>query len=419
MREVQVQRRIRHALIALIVAAVVGTPLGALDLGGNINSQSNLENATPAFRNSLSMYLRRNPEASPDGTLRWVVEGSVSAITTDRDGHGLETLWVPDVNLARIETIHPGVLGAPQSALRTAGGRITFSEPTNLIYADRIDGLRVGFEFPRVSITAGGGYTGLIPGANSGVVMSADDAIARENPGEYAGARRVVATASIAAPELLGLQRVTAGGLAQFDARGRYISERLNSQYAFLQLDGPLVGSVYSEIAGAASFVQRTQYADFDIEVDSESSVGVAGRVQTRAYLGANDASVVTASARYASGDGEPFGAFTPATAPAVRLLGPVRMSNLALFKLDYAFRPFAGRPGSQARSLELSAYGAVDLPADFDAEGGFRGIEAGARTTLRFLSDVGGRIWAGAYIPGEEDADVQFLGRLDLSTSF
>lgn len=417
MRETNVLAK--RALFAVLLTGFLVAPVHSLDFGGNVNSRTSLENTTAGFRNSLSVFVRQNPETSPDGTVRWVAEGSVTAVTTEVDGNGFSTDWIPDINLMRIEAVMPGLLGRPQSVFRATGGRFALSEPTGLVFADRVDGIRVGLDFPRISVTAGGGYTGLIAGANSGIAISADDGIARDDPDEYAGARRAVATVNLTVPQLIGVQSLRGGGLVQFDMRDEYEAEKVNSQYVYMQLDGRLAGNLYTEAAAAASYVQRS-LVDIDDEVllDPETTVGVAGRLQTRMYFGDHDDTVFTGRARYASGDHGPLGAFTPATAAAVQLLGPAQLSDVVLFKLDVAHRPFAGRPGARARSLELSGYAAADFPGDFGG-GAFRGLESGGRVTLRFLSDLGARIWAGAYIPGDEDADMQFLGRLDVSTSF
>ena len=404
---------------AALLAGVLSISAHGLDVGGNINSRTGLENTTPSLRNSVSLFVRRNPVTTEDGSLRWVVEGSVTAFTAEDDDGEMQTQWVPDLSILRVRGTASGLAG-PGTALRYRFGRIPFADGSRLIFSDRIDGARLDLDLARTTITIAAGYTGLLAGRNSGIVVSADDSIDREDPDTYSGSQRIVTAAGLRFPEFIGRQTATLGGLAQFDVRGEYEAQRVHSQYAYLQLDGPLFGDLYYELGGAGSFAWISEVDVDDGELlDPDLLIGLSGRLQTRLYLGANEESVIDARARYATGPGEPVGSFVPiATAPP-DVLSAVARSDVAHFMLNYAYRPFAGHPGGRARSLEIAAYSAVDYPADFAVDGPFRGLEAGGRITTRFFSDLGARLMAGAHIPGDDDEDVRFLGRLDISTSF
>ena len=407
----------------LVLLTFSALPALSIDVGGNINSQSTLEDETPAFRNALSLYLARNPVVSTtEPTLRWLAEGSVTAITEQDENEDFETDLVPDVDLLRAELILPELLGAGTS-VRSALGRTPYSDRPGLVFSDRLDGARFDLDFRRASVRVGAGYTGLIAGRNSGVVMSVDDSLDRENPDVYSGSRRVITGVGARLREVAGRQNLVVGALAQFDVRDEYVAQKINSQYGYMQLDGPVAGDLYYELGAATSFAQRTEV---DVETEellddeTEHIIGAAGRLQTQLYLGEAEQSVITALAYYGSGPGDGLGSYIPVTPPDIDILSSVSGSDVALAKFNYAFRPFAGQPGARARSLEVSAYGAIDYPADFDVDGDpFRGLESGARVTFRPLSDLGARLVAAGYIPGDDPGELEFLGRLQVSTSF
>ncbi|MFP4644636.1 MAG: hypothetical protein ACLFM0_09800 [Spirochaetales bacterium] len=416
MRNGLLLRRTVAVLPVLVAFAVF--PVSSLDVGANIDGQSTLEDDTPSFRNGFSLYLERNPVVSTsEPTLRWLAEASVTAITEQNDADELETEFVPDVDVFRLEMVFPQLLGETTSA-RSVLGRTSYSDRPGLVFSDRIDGTQLELDFPGASVRVAAGYTGLIAGRNSGVVVSVDDSLDRSDSDVYSGSQRIVTGAELRARELAAAQSLVVGALAQFDARGEgeYEEQKIDSQYGYLQFDGPVTSDLYYELGGATSFAQRT-------EVNAEDNgaalvVGAAGRLQTRAYLGENEHSVITALAHYASG-ADTIGEYIPVTAPDVDILSGVPRNDLALAQLDYAYRPFAGEPGAKARSLEVSAYTAVDYPADFVADGPFRGLESGARVTFRPFSDFGARLVTAGYIPGDNLEEPRFLGRLQLSTSF
>lgn len=410
---------VRAAVSILVVACVAAAPLVALDAGGNINSRTGLENDTPSFRNSVSLFVRRNPAAGENAAVRWVLEGSVTAITTEDEDGDLETELVPDINIFRIRGRVSELAGAG-TALRYRVGRIAFADPSRIIFSDRIDGGRFDLDLRGATVTLAAGYTGLIAGLNSGVVVSADDAIDRDDRFTYSGSRRVITAAGLRFPELIGRRSVGVGALAQFDTRGEYEEQRIHSQYGYLHTDGPIAGDLYHELGGAVGFAQISEVDVNDGDLlDPELTIGLSGRLRTWLYLGANEESVIEVQGRYATGPGDPIGSYVPVATPTPGVLADTPRSDMAHLMLRYGYRPFAGHPGGRARSLEVSVYSAVDYPADFAVEGPYRELEAGVRVTTRFFSDLGAQLTAGGAFPGDDDEDPRFLGRLDISTSF
>ena len=414
----QITRRIAVPIMAFLVF-FVAVPVVAQEFGGNIDSRSEQDGEVRSFRNSFTFFARRNPVQGNDARIRWLIEGSVTGFTSEKDDveddedREYETEWVPDLNVARVRGSFIGLAGEG-SVLRYRAGRISFSDPARLVYADRIDGLRLDLDLPTTTLTLAGGYTGFLAGRRSAVLVSVDDAIDREDRFTYWGSQRAVTSLGASFPEFFAGQNASMGGVAQFDVRGDYEEQRVHSQYAYANVDGRLVGDFYYELGGAAGFAQVSEVdSDGDLR-DPDIEVGFSSVLRTRLFLGANEGGRIESEARYVQDT------FVPVATSEPGVLGQAPRSDVAHFLLRYGFRPFAGSPGARARSLELGAFGAVDYPADFDTDGDrSRGLETGVQITTRFFSDFGASLSTGFYAPGADDEDNRFVGRLDLSTSF
>ncbi|MFW6387700.1 MAG: hypothetical protein ACOC0B_00355 [bacterium] len=417
---------------ALTVATLLFFPFGelsALDVGSNMNSRSvvrvddtSFENLDPSLRNTVSAWVRHRPVvSSSEPTGRFLFESSVTNLLDMNDADEWESQFVFDVDVLRLDGTFPQ-WGPPGALVRLSAGRFPLSEPSGLVFSDRVDGASLTFDFPDFSMVFAGGYTGLLAGENSGVVMTSSDLVDASDSETLTAPNRLLATAHTTFPEAFGTQSVDAGVLAQWDQRSEFdaTGEKLDSQYLFAAIDGPFGESMYYDAAFATSLQQRSpaDVSEPDGLADAEFGVGLGALLRGRYYLGASDSSVITAEGRFGSGDGDTLTAFTPVTDPSLNLLNPVSGEDSLALMLDYAWRPFAGEPGSKARSLELSAYGAVSTNADPTAAGSYQGTEAGTRVTYRPLSDLGGRLWLGTYMPSDID-NSEFIGRIEFSSSF
>lgn len=328
-----------------------------------------------------------------------------------------------DLDTLRIDGFFPEWRN-PEDLVRTSIGRFPIAEASGLVFSDRIDGASMSFDFPDYGLVFAGGFTGLIPGGATGVLMTADDVLDAGDASTFGASSRLLGFAQASVPEAFARQAVSAGVLAQTDLRQGFdtgdADEKLNSQYIFATLGGPLTGDLYYSTALALSFQQLLVADPLSPNglSDPENSIGLAAHLQAQYYLDPAGGSIITAMARYGSAAGDTLGAFTPMTGPAVSLLNPISASDLSFFMLDYALRPFAGQPGARARSLEVSAYSAVTAGANPFADGSYEGVEAGSRVTYRPFSDLGARLWLGTFVPSETD-DTRVYGRLELSASF
>lgn len=418
----------KTAALAFLFAAVAA-PLAAIDYGANLNSRTAFDgpvdfaDGNPVFRNTLSGFVRRNPVTRNETFGRVLLELSVTnTLSRTTDGDWASSTLV-DLDTFRIDGFFPEWRN-PEDLVRTSIGRFPIAEASGLVFSDRIDGASMSFDFPDYGLVFAGGFTGLIPGGATGVLMTADDVLDAGDASTIGASSRLLGFAQATVPEAFARQAVSAGVLAQTDLRQGFdtgdADEKLNSQYIFATLGGPLTGDLYYSTALALSF-QQLSFADPlspNGLSDPENSIGIGAQLQAQYYLDPAGGSVITAMARYGSAAGDTLGAFTPMTGPAVSLLNPISASDLSFFMLDYALRPFAGQSGARARSLEVSAYSAVTAGANPFADGSYEGVEAGSRVTYRPFSDLGARLWVGTFIPSETD-DTRVYGRLELSASF
>lgn len=393
------------------------TGLGDVDFGANINSRSDLRDGDPSFRNDLSLWLRSEPEFRGIPTFSFVADVGATNISRYTEDEGWNVRNLADVNALRLGGIFPD-RPEPGMIFRLRAGRFRASEPTGLIFSGRIDGIGFTVESSRLIMNFTGGYTGFIGKHNSSVSVSDEDVIDQSDDDVFFAPPRLLGLATAEIPDLIGRQSLELGGVIQGDQRSDDNGDEIqtvNSQYAYLAVNGPLADSLYYDAALASAFIQTADPGE-----QSESEVGVAGLLRGRYFAGADDRHVVTLEGRYGSGASAQTGNFVPVSTPSLGLLNSYSGRDLVNVQLDYSVRPLADSPRRGARSLQLSAYGsgAFRAVAD-DVASSVRGYETGTRITVRPVSDFGGRISAAGFFPGQEPGDPEFVGRLELSMRY
>ncbi|MFP4510988.1 MAG: hypothetical protein ACLFNQ_12775, partial [Spirochaetaceae bacterium] len=252
----------KSAVLALMFAALA-TNLAAVDYGANLNSRSAFDgpvdfvDGNPVFRNTISGFLRRTPVTSRETTGRFLLEASVTnTLSQNTDGDWVADYLV-DLDILRIDGIFPQ-WRTPEDLVRTSLGRFPIAESSGLVFSDRIDGASMSLDFPDYGLVFAGGFTGLMPSAASGVIMTADDVLDAGDAEVTTASNRVLAFAQATVPEAFARQAVSAGVLTQTDLRQGFdtgdADEKLNSQYLYATLRGPLVADLYYDAALAVSF---------------------------------------------------------------------------------------------------------------------------------------------------------------------
>lgn len=400
----------------------------ALDVGGFLESttsfqQDGQDNSEFGFQNVARLYVSRNPQISGPLTLRWRAQVSAGNSFDVTDGQASEEQWVFDADQLDLRWTAPDAF-ASNSVFRGSVGRFAFTDTSGLIFDDRIDGLSLSLDFPSVTTSVSGGYTGLLTKENSAIQVSGDDAIDALDDNEALAPPRIVSGLSFIFPEIIGRQSASVEALAQWDARERYTEEKVDTQYIYMTGNGPVSEKLYYDFALVGNSTRRfanetgDDTAERDNLSDAEQEFGIAGHLRSQLFLDTEGRNLVTGLVRYGSGGEGDIDPFTPVAPQQPDLLAPAGVADTTLFLLDYSFNPFAGRNGAASRRLELSAYGTADYsarPAEGDA---YRGTEAGARVTARPFSDFGAKLH-GATRYNAEDNTFSPFGKIELSASF
>ena len=402
--------------IALLFAAVllfVAAGASALDVGGNFNSRTDLRDEQTTLGNTASLWARNNPITGPDPMLRYVIEAEATSDVSWIDGEQ-ETDLYADLALANVRATLPG-MPADQAVSEVTVGRYAFAEETGLIFSDRVDGSLLRIDLPVLSVQATAGYSGLIDGRTTGILMTGDDLADVADDDERAGSRRIVTALSATVVQLADRHDLSAGVLAQWDTRdGDEAGEVLDSQYAYLAADGAVTGNLYYNAGLIGSANQREGEA-----FDQETGMALAAIAEGELFLGAQDNHIVTLTSRWASGADDPFDAYVPISADGFDTLGPADVSDSFALGLDYEVRPFEGMEGAAGEWLGLSGYSVADWPADFEGDEAYRSLEAGARLAARPFSDLGGQLRLAGISHGDEPETINLQGRIEVSASF
>ncbi len=261
-----------------------------------------------------------------------------------------------------------------------AGGRLAFAEPSGLLLynpealvpAQRADGVRADFRYPRVYWSVGAGYLGLLDKRINRIRMSPPDGDDLLDPAVYTAPPRVLVVGVVEASSLFRRQDAGFTATAQFDARGG--AEPVHTVYIGPTVGGPVIDGLRQR---SSLILAVTPGAD------SGSAIALAGSHLLRYRIPV----VIPANAwlrlEYTSG-GSVIGAF-----PA--LAGPAPTDTVV------------GEVGAHIRATGFPAAGlwAADLALRIISAptSGYEATEIELGVTHRPLADVGVRVDGGATI--------------------
>ena len=412
--------RTRAFVSLLVVVLLLGLAdsASALDYGVNLNSRTDVSEDELFARNSASAWLRSVPRPSSDSlTVHYLLQASVYSEVESIEWEAPEHQFYPDLDLANVTLIVPELL-LERTRSDVTVGRLSASEPTGLIFSDRIDGIAVKVGSSTLSVDAAVGYTGLFDGRTHGLALSIPDTVDQNDPDVWSASQRIIADTRVTFLGVPGRQIVSFGALGQWDLRPddpETFGERIDSQYAYLAVDGTIVPSVYHESAVAGSYTQITN----ENTGGEDDGFGFAARTALSAYFGADDRSNVDIGARYWFGAEDTADSFRPLSPVSEELLIVSRQQDALVTRAAYSYRPLAGRRGPGAQRLELSPYLGAVFGSDLLAADPFQGAEAGLRVSYRPLSDLGTQLWIAGSNPDGDFESIEAQGRFELSLSF
>ena len=328
------------------------------------------------------------------------------------------------------------------SSLEISAGRFPFQDPSGLVLRHTGDGLLVRVATPRSRVRVGAMYTGLQLNPASNIRMTQTDRAEERDDDETFGPGRVVAMADLRFPELVGRHTLSLTFLGQYDTRDADSTEdTLHSAYGIIGLSGRLVGRLYSDLFGGAT------YGSYDTGADDDTYLGFMGSARLRLFLPQARASRISLRAVYMSNDDDQdsFDAFIPISRSTPGTVISIPLENIMFGELSYSIRPFVNSESLQARRVQMSATGRTFFTASDDPprsepfggqldgsvfglqtepEGNYIGTEGVVGVNARVRSDFGVGFSFGAFFPGTgsdgvftSERKTEFLARIELST--
>ncbi len=330
--------------------------------------------------------------------------------------------------------------GTKPVVFRFNTGRFLFSEFSRAVFSHLADGFMVELGLPFAVFSLSAGYTGLVQGPGSTVILStSDEAGLTVDPVPVLGplsAPRLFGIVSARFPELFLRQTFDFAFLFQVDLRRteKIVADRdrVHTQYYGIGFNGPIVMPLYYD---AYFYLNTGQTAKGFV-------VGVLTGGGLTAYLQKALSSKASVGFMFASGDadhvtlyeGNTSGnstAFIPVSATSTGFVVSPRLTNVFYPSAKYSIKPlsFIDKPAAQNFLIELKTFpffratpGPVSVSGIDDASDAlYLGTEFDFTISARPLSDLGLGYSMGFFFPGAavEEKTVRSMGRFDVSLSF
>lgn len=282
--------RLLAAAAILIIAAASAT---AFDWGGRLSNTTGIAGVTPGpgeppidliQSDKLSLWIKQ-----PLGSWAFNGEGSLTYTV------GSAIPFIADLDRFNVtgQVVTPGLGPA---AVDITVGRAAFSDVTNLVLQQKLDGLRLMLGRSRMQTTLGVATTALIINPSSGIVLSPVDAYDRSSGETLLTTPRVIAQAQLRLLNLFGGQNVVAGAVVQEDLRPQDslnapgiraqvnidgspnglvagqtspVIGRTDTQYLTLQASGPIITDLFQK-----TFYVLNTGRSFSAVPDADSPTG-------------------------------------------------------------------------------------------------------------------------------------------------
>ncbi len=397
-----------------------------VDVGGSIANETALDGDaynTPTFlqKDKLALWL----EMEIDDYWRLAVQGSYTFDISEPVYLDLDYL-----SIYRVGEISFNL------------GRFPISEFTGLVLDHTLDGIRMRFALPGLSMQFAWATSGLVQAASSTILMSKSDVNDVFDPTAFFAALRMIELMELNFIEPFLRQDIVVSVLLQHDMRmeEKMVAggDAVHTQYLGVGMSGPLLPALYHS---CYFYLGTGVYSDVFI-----ASFLTGGGL--RLYLDEALYSVFELSTLLGTGDTEAgtflegrtsgeSGLFTPVSRPFFGLVFSPNVGNLWMSKLSYSFKPFSAT-GSVMANLQVSADGYLYFRTmrgliseegliDRDSTENYLGIEVDGRIGFRPLSDLGLALLFGIFIPNTSSTSpfirsqrkLQYFGKFELSASF
>ncbi|MBR5096003.1 MAG: hypothetical protein IK094_02720 [Treponema sp.] len=269
-----------------------------------------------------------------------------------------------DVNLAKYVNQWT-VGGAP---LTLSAGRFIFADVTGIIMNQNCDGAYVTYDFPRVTVSAYAGYTGLLNAAIVKMQNHVNDRFEYKSDQVYQLAEQyLVFETGAVVPNLFSTQTLTAQFLGTF----KLSSNSFNRMYLTVDMAGPIWRTIYYDAS-----------ATMGLQSYNGGSMEVTGMVkgEARYYIPFKDLAVGL-GAIYASGNKNGKNAFTGFT-KIDACFSMNEMQHTSLFKV------YASASIKPLKSLLARA--GVGLVFNLAQDDAYQGLDWNAGVDWQIVRDAG-----------------------------
>lgn len=295
---------IKNTCITLLLAVAV-LPASAIEFGGTLDDNTKFAGATVNGlsldqSNTLTTWVRA--PFNNAGTMYLAVEGLFKyEYFQTTESYQLTA----DLDLFKFGSTSKF---KGNKTLSISAGRFSESDATNIILTQTCDGALVQFKMKRISLSAFGGYTGLLNAKQITILNSPSSSYSYDTTSMYAlAAPYAICAAGISAPYLFANQSI---GMQLFSFFGTAsTTSGYNRLYGTLTLNGPLASNIFYTMTET-------------IGSSTTASVSNLSQLQISYYPNFKSASI-NVTGIYASGNNGPFKTFTGFT------------SNAATFAMD------------------------------------------------------------------------------------
>ncbi len=428
-----------HLLTAAAVLLLV-LPLAAAaqtDWGGFVDSSSELQyDGVSDFTQEAKLGL-------------WLDTSFSEALSLEAQGSYRYALERPFFAAADRLVLNGEVVRAGESGYRLLikTGRFRQAEASEWILDHRLDGAEVSWDTPGVSLSVGGGYTGLTFVPNNRILVTGSDlgvhASAPES-GYGLAPPKAIEQLELTFPQLLLNQDVTFLLLAQQDLQrdADLLSsgDRIHTEYAGLALSGTAAEDLFHRLYGYFNYGHGA-YTTMAYLAGGELTYYMEefyfSRLRLRALYSSGDSAQQSYYGGYTGGDAS--GHFIPLShREKFGLVFSPSPGNITAGELSYSLKPFTGTrtAGLEKLQVELRAMsflrtttGAIsESDVNTSSVEHYLGSEADLRLRYRPFSDLGVTFTAGLFFPNSYSAEsallqsrpaVETAARLEVSFRF
>ncbi len=415
----------RRFCIVLLVLPLTLTSVQAFDFGGYLDNTSGFARSPAGAETELQLV--------QSTTLALWIEQKLGAWTLDGRGSYTYTPNIPvlfDVERLAIAADVP----ATEAGATTFGltiGRSAYTDPTGMVLAHTLDGMRVRINRAQSSFGFGIATTALLQKPTNRIILSRPDELDLQDEQRRFAPPRLIALVNYELLEAFAGQAVTLGAVVQEDLRPADqltpagtegttpdpgAGGRFDTQYLSLVVSGAVAPGIYQRTYYSLNSGRHLVFAE-----DERSSTGFAYQYET--FLGHLAGTELTwflpealnsrarVFGQFSTGDTEWSDEFVPLSPTAFSDVFTLQPGNSAHVGISYSVRPLAGGKSdvlqtelSTVAYFRSSAGGAVSEAAvDPTSDGAYVGTDVNLTVTAVPLSDLRFVLKGGLFAPRKD----------------